>query len=546
MRLTWRTWATAFAAAALAHVGVVAVVLWQESDAGTGATGPGAIRVSLGRTGGAMASAVTEVSRVPEAETVAAFETASDSPSAEAVPTEEPTTTIRVAETTSAREPPPLPARIVEAETTAQSTAFDDATPAEPVEQAMDIRASPPSAVAVVETTVAPPVQVTASAREPATTMPIQIVDAKTATQTSVPDNAAPVEAAVHITNIEAAESEVFTVVETAAETAVEEASTTNVPAAIPSIEIADASEAFAATETAIVLPVEEAVVPAPAEPVRQEPPPATTSETDVIAPAVAPAGSAPVETIETVVQPGEDSALPTLEATAVEVPDTWEATVAEAATSSPIEEVNSTAPQRAAPARQPDDSVDAKLIVQVETTVDPAPRNANVEPAEHAGPVRGSQAQHPAFAATVEPPEEVAKRTVIASPLPEEDDSGRAAIPALGSGTRVEAGGNRGAHQGYLRRVLERIARFKRYPREARRDGVVGKVMVRFTILADGSVQSRHLASSSGDSRLDQAALEMLSRASPFPPIPRSLAMGKLELSLPVEFSLSRRRTLF
>ena len=68
--------------------------------------------------------------------------------------------------------------------------------------------------------------------------------------------------------------------------------------------------------------------------------------------------------------------------------------------------------------------------------------------------------------------------------------------------------------HDEYLRKVLARIARFKRYPRDARRDGVVGEVMVRFPILHDGSLQSRQLADSSGDSRLDLATLDMLSRS--------------------------------
>ena len=93
---------------------------------------------------------------------------------------------------------------------------------------------------------------------------------------------------------------------------------------------------------------------------------------------------------------------------------------------------------------------------------------------------------------------------------------------------------------------VLRHITRFKRYPRSARRDGAVGKVMLRFTILADGQLVSPELTGSSGDRRLDRAALQMLSRASPFPPIPRSLGREMVELSLPVQFSLDQKRSLF
>lgn len=131
--------------------------------------------------------------------------------------------------------------------------------------------------------------------------------------------------------------------------------------------------------------------------------------------------------------------------------------------------------------------------------------------------------------------------------PAPEtETEPSQSATRATGTGQRVETGGNPAARQSYLAEVLARIARYKRYPREARHDGVMGVVTVTFTILANGSLQTQQVTGSSGDARLDQAALEMLSRASPFPPIPRDMGVGTLELTLPVEFSLNQKRTLF
>jgi len=121
-----------------------------------------------------------------------------------------------------------------------------------------------------------------------------------------------------------------------------------------------------------------------------------------------------------------------------------------------------------------------------------------------------------------------------------------RSSIKATGIGQRVETGGNPAARQSYLAEVLARIARHKRYPREARHDGVTGVVTVTFTVIANGTVLTQQVTGSSGDRHLDQAALDMLSRASPLPPIPRDMGVATLELTLPVEFSLNQKRKIF
>lgn len=124
--------------------------------------------------------------------------------------------------------------------------------------------------------------------------------------------------------------------------------------------------------------------------------------------------------------------------------------------------------------------------------------------------------------------------------------EASQALTRATGTGERIETGGDPGARQSYLKQVLALIARHKRYPRDARRDGATGVVTVSFVILANGALQAPRVVESSGDGRLDQAALDMLRRSSPFPPIPRELETDRLKLTLPVEFSLHQRRSLF
>ena len=504
MRLTGRRWATAFAAAALAHAGVLAVGLWQASDPGAGATGPVAISVSLSQAGGAAASAATEMSGLPEAEVVAAVETAGSAPIEEAVRTEAPATAPPVGEPALTDEPAvPLPVRALDAETAAHAVALDDAAAVEATAQAPVSEAPEPETIAVSATAVEMPVVETASTDRPATPLPARSVDAETPTYPVAPNDAAAVSEAPQPRTI-------------------------------------------AVSALAVEMPtVETAASPSP-EPAREAPPLPDTSETGAIAPAEAPAGPAPVETIETVIRQAENPGIPEPESTTVEVPETRTSAVADAVTYPPIEEAVSAPPARVASTRRPSDTIEDPAVEQVEPANDPDPPDAEAKLVEAVQATEDPQLQRPIAAAAVDPREDAAE-AIASSPPSADSDADRSAPPsATGASARLRTVGIQAVHDEYLRKVLTRIARFKRYPREARRDGAVGRVMVRFTILPDGSLRSPQLTDSSGDSRLDRAALEMLSRASPFPPIPPGLGAGKLELSLPIEYSLSEKRRLF
>lgn len=142
--------------------------------------------------------------------------------------------------------------------------------------------------------------------------------------------------------------------------------------------------------------------------------------------------------------------------------------------------------------------------------------------------------------------PETAAPRSETTPESEQKPVPSHAQTRATGVGERVETGGNPAARQSYLARVMARIARFKRYPRSARKDGVTGVVVVKFVIRKNGKVESSEVINSSGDPRLDQEAVEMLVRASPFASIPDELSSSHLELTLPVEFSLNPTRKLF
>ena len=127
-----------------------------------------------------------------------------------------------------------------------------------------------------------------------------------------------------------------------------------------------------------------------------------------------------------------------------------------------------------------------------------------------------------------------------------ESKEARTARIKATGTGNTQESGGNPAAEQNYLAKIQARLAKFKRYPRSARKENITGTVLVEFVLTGDGRIERPSIVRSSGDSRLDQEALDVLLRASPFPRIPKKLRKDSFALTLPVEFSLNQSRKLF
>ncbi len=110
---------------------------------------------------------------------------------------------------------------------------------------------------------------------------------------------------------------------------------------------------------------------------------------------------------------------------------------------------------------------------------------------------------------------------------------------PLRDSQPAMNTDGHSTVQKTYLDSVLIRLNQFKRYPPIARRRGVTGVAKVRFTILADGHLESVELVASSGSSRLDREALRMFYRASPFAPLPHRLGKNRFDLQVPIVFSL-------
>jgi TonB family protein len=134
-----------------------------------------------------------------------------------------------------------------------------------------------------------------------------------------------------------------------------------------------------------------------------------------------------------------------------------------------------------------------------------------------------------------VAPPERNVEQTPEPKPLellPSKPTRSTATAPAnsIGRGRMVAGDVN---YQGL---VAARLARFKRFPAEARRRREHGSALVSFVIDGTGRVTSVRLVRGTGFVALDDEVQAMVRRASPFPSPPRG---GEMTFAVPVSFHL-------
>jgi protein TonB len=86
---------------------------------------------------------------------------------------------------------------------------------------------------------------------------------------------------------------------------------------------------------------------------------------------------------------------------------------------------------------------------------------------------------------------------------------------------------------------LVKRLNQFKRYPGDAQSRGVEGVVLLSFSVDRAGRVLSHQIVKSSGHPELDAEVTSMIERAQPLPAFPASMTDNKLDLTVPIRFSL-------
>ena len=100
----------------------------------------------------------------------------------------------------------------------------------------------------------------------------------------------------------------------------------------------------------------------------------------------------------------------------------------------------------------------------------------------------------------------------------------------------RAEDGDDK-AKANYRGKVQAKLQRAKRYPKKAKRKKLQGIVRFSFVIEPDGSVSGIRIRGSSGNALLDQAALDMIRRASPMPKFPKGMRLKRLPFNGAIKF---------
>jgi protein TonB len=96
------------------------------------------------------------------------------------------------------------------------------------------------------------------------------------------------------------------------------------------------------------------------------------------------------------------------------------------------------------------------------------------------------------------------------------------------------------------MERLRRWLARFKKYPPDARKLKQEGTVVVAFVIARDGVLLDAQIERSSGFPLIDEAALAMLRDASPVPPVPPGYPGDRLSIAMPVRYSIGFFGRLF
>ncbi len=92
---------------------------------------------------------------------------------------------------------------------------------------------------------------------------------------------------------------------------------------------------------------------------------------------------------------------------------------------------------------------------------------------------------------------------------------------------------------RGFYKKVWEKVAKAKYYPRTARKRGFEGEPIVTFSIDRKGELTDLRLIEFSSYKLLNEAALETVRRGIPYPPIPKPLGSDSILFNLPISYVL-------
>ena len=176
-----------------------------------------------------------------------------------------------------------------------------------------------------------------------------------------------------------------------------------------------------------------------------------------------------------------------------------------------------------------PQPAVPTPPVVQRQERPAPKPR---AEPKPAPAPAPAPAPVEPAQSSPTQAP---------AQPNPGSAAPQRSAGGGTGSG-QSDAGSSAVAKASYAQLLLTRLQRAIVYPRRAQRRDIQGVVRVEVVLAASGTLKTVRLVGTSGSDILDDAALALVRRVAPFPPVPQDLSPRGQDFAFvaPIQYRLN------
>jgi TonB family protein len=94
-----------------------------------------------------------------------------------------------------------------------------------------------------------------------------------------------------------------------------------------------------------------------------------------------------------------------------------------------------------------------------------------------------------------------------------------------------------------YAQALKERIAGQWKYPQEARKKKLEGRLVALFSLNREGALTRMDITKSSGHEVLDREAERAVRSAAPFPPFPSTITVTRLNINVSFDYTLSKKK---
>ncbi|MES1925651.1 energy transducer TonB [Salinisphaera sp. T31B1] len=192
-------------------------------------------------------------------------------------------------------------------------------------------------------------------------------------------------------------------------------------------------------------------------------------------------------------------------------------------------------------PTQVPEAATDIGPEPSAQPPTDVADRSATEAEPRDSPPATGATATPRVAAAVTIRPQEISETI-----RPAEQVTARTADPNEFGAPETASQAQNGAYgdseqstDDYIVQLRAWLSRHKQYPMAARNQQIEGTVRVYLVIDANGNILNQRIVESSGSQMLDNAARQMLERSEPLPRMPATMRRNRLELVVPVVFSL-------